>query len=174
MRTFSKIYGLAGLRLGYGIGTSRTHRRARKNPSAVQHQFPRPSRRARGAGRRGASAQNAREQFQRIKHFLETEFRRMKLEFVPSAANFILVRVGDGQSVFERIAKARRHRASDGRLSIAGMDSHFHRHARVKTSVSLPRSKMFVAKFASRFSKINLLNLRAKRNTSSCCCKNCN
>ena len=59
MRTFSKIFGLAGLRLGYGIGASGIDRRARKNPAAVQHQFHRAGRRAGGAGRRGARAQNA-------------------------------------------------------------------------------------------------------------------
>jgi len=32
--------------------------------------------------------------------FLETEFRRRKLEFVPSCANFSLVNVGDGNKVF--------------------------------------------------------------------------
>jgi histidinol-phosphate aminotransferase len=39
MRTFSKIYGLAGLRIGYGIGNPGTDCRAGKNPAAVQHQF---------------------------------------------------------------------------------------------------------------------------------------
>ena len=29
----------------------------------------------------------------------------MKLEFIPSAANFILVRVGDGQKVFAELQK---------------------------------------------------------------------
>ena len=29
----------------------------------------------------------------------------MKLEFIPSAANFILVRVGEGQGVFEALQK---------------------------------------------------------------------
>jgi histidinol-phosphate aminotransferase len=33
--------------------------------------------------------------------FFEQAFRNLKLEFIPSAANFILVRVGDGKKVFE-------------------------------------------------------------------------
>ena len=32
-------------------------------------------------------------------------FRRMKREFIPSSANFILVRVGEGQRVFEAMQK---------------------------------------------------------------------
>jgi histidinol-phosphate aminotransferase len=37
--------------------------------------------------------------------YLENELRKMKLEFVPSSANFILVRVGDGQKVFNDLQK---------------------------------------------------------------------
>jgi histidinol-phosphate aminotransferase len=33
--------------------------------------------------------------------FYERSFRKLKLEFIPSGANFILVRVGDGQAVFD-------------------------------------------------------------------------
>jgi len=35
--------------------------------------------------------------------YLYKEFKRLKLEFVPSCANFILVRVGKGQEVFQRL-----------------------------------------------------------------------
>ena len=35
--------------------------------------------------------------------FFADAFQRMKLEFLPSFANFILVRVGDGQRVFEEM-----------------------------------------------------------------------
>ena len=34
------------------------------------------------------------------------EFRKLELLYVPSSANFILVRVGDGQTVFETMQKA--------------------------------------------------------------------
>jgi histidinol-phosphate aminotransferase len=37
--------------------------------------------------------------------FFERAFRDLKLEFIPSAANFILVRVGNGQKIFEAIQK---------------------------------------------------------------------
>src|SRR5439155_23570050 len=32
--------------------------------------------------------------------YLEEQFRRLKLEFVPSCANFVLVNVGDGDKIF--------------------------------------------------------------------------
>src|SRR5207237_10431003 len=37
--------------------------------------------------------------------FFEKEFRTMKLSFVPSAANFVLVNVGDGLAVFHALLK---------------------------------------------------------------------
>jgi|SRR5665213_1231390 len=61
MRTFSKIYGLAGLRIGYGNWKCRTDLCARKNPPAVQRQPARADRRARRAGRRRTRLQNAAE-----------------------------------------------------------------------------------------------------------------
>jgi histidinol-phosphate aminotransferase len=35
----------------------------------------------------------------------EKEFRQLGLKFIPSAANFILVHVGDGQRIFEAMQK---------------------------------------------------------------------
>ncbi|MBU6411035.1 MAG: aminotransferase class I/II-fold pyridoxal phosphate-dependent enzyme, partial [Verrucomicrobia bacterium] len=37
--------------------------------------------------------------------FFTQAFRDLKLEFVPSHANFILVRVGDGRKVFEAMQR---------------------------------------------------------------------
>jgi len=37
--------------------------------------------------------------------FFESAFRELKLKFIPSAANFILVHVGDGQRVFAELQK---------------------------------------------------------------------
>lgn len=42
--------------------------------------------------------------FQGLEYF-EKSFRSLKLEYVPSFANFILVRVGEGQKVFEAMQK---------------------------------------------------------------------
>ena len=37
--------------------------------------------------------------------YLQNAFRSLGLEFIPSHANFVLVRVGDGQRVFEEVQK---------------------------------------------------------------------
>ena len=37
--------------------------------------------------------------------FFTKAFRELKLEYVPSAANFVLVRVGDGQRIFNAMQK---------------------------------------------------------------------
>ncbi|HEU0039771.1 MAG TPA: aminotransferase class I/II-fold pyridoxal phosphate-dependent enzyme, partial [Verrucomicrobiae bacterium] len=47
--------------------------------------------------------QRTRENNARGLQFFARAFRKMKLEFLPSSANFILVRVGDGQRVFEEM-----------------------------------------------------------------------
>jgi histidinol-phosphate aminotransferase len=39
------------------------------------------------------------------RNFLQSEFLDMGLEFVPSHANFVLVRVGDGKKVFDALLR---------------------------------------------------------------------
>jgi len=94
MRTFSKIYGLAGLRLGYGIGHPELISELEKirqpfNLNAIIQ-----------AGALAALADTARG----LK-FYARAFRKLKLEFIPSSANFLLVRVGEGQAVFNAMQK---------------------------------------------------------------------
>ena len=100
MRTFSKIYGLAGLRLGYGVG----HRELIAALEKVRQPFNINSMIQAGA----MAALDDEEHLNRTKRnnadgllFFEREFRELGLEFARSAANFILVKVGDGQRVFE-------------------------------------------------------------------------
>jgi histidinol-phosphate aminotransferase len=98
-RTFSKIYGLAGLRVGYGytrpdIAALLQRARAPFNINAVAQaaavaalddvDFVRRSREVNRAGLLQLAA----------------GFRELGLEYVPSAANFILVRVPDAAKVF--------------------------------------------------------------------------
>jgi histidinol-phosphate aminotransferase len=104
LRTFSKIYGLAGLRIGYGI--------AQPEFIAALEKIRQPfninslAQAAALAALDDAAHVNKtrRNNFQGRK-FLEKSLAGMKVEFVPSSANFILVRVGAGQEVFEQLQR---------------------------------------------------------------------
>ena len=98
MRTFSKIYGLAGLRLGYGLG----HVELIAALEKIRQPFNTNALVQAGA----IAALGDTEHVQRTRQnnaaglrFYENGFRQLKLEWIPSSANFILVRVGEGARV---------------------------------------------------------------------------
>ena len=104
MRTFSKIYGLAGLRLGYGIG----------NPEFIAslEKIRQPFNANLLAQVAALAALDDEAHVQKTRannfaglDFFQHAFRKMKLEYVPSAANFLLVRVGEGLLVFAAMQK---------------------------------------------------------------------
>jgi histidinol-phosphate aminotransferase len=104
MRTFSKIYGLAGLRLGYGIGhpdfiAALEKIRQPFNINSVAQAA------ALAALDDTAHVEKTRRLNARGLKLYAKAFRRLGLEFIPSQANFILVRVGDGQRVFAELQK---------------------------------------------------------------------
>jgi len=104
MRTFSKIYGLAGLRLGYGIAhpnfiTELEKIRQPFNINAVAQAA------ALAALDDDAHAERTRRNNSRGLKLYEREFRKLGLEYVPTQANFILVRVGEGGRVFNELQK---------------------------------------------------------------------
>jgi histidinol-phosphate aminotransferase len=104
MRTFSKLYGLAGLRIGYGIGPAaviepleRIRQPFSVNSLALVGALAALDddehvRRTLAANRDGMA-------------YLAAAFRRLGLEHVPSAANFVLVRVGDGGRVYQALLR---------------------------------------------------------------------
>jgi histidinol-phosphate aminotransferase len=104
MRTFSKIQGLAGLRIGYGLAPAEIAdllQRARQpfNANLIAQ-----------AGAMAGLADVAHQQkTKRItdegRAVLESAFARLGLKYVPSSANFVLVNVGDGGEVFKRLMK---------------------------------------------------------------------
>ena len=104
MRTFSKIFGLAGLRLGYGIGNPELITALEK----IRQPFNINSIAQAGALAALDDAEHMRRTRENntrgLKLYTET-FHTLGLEFVPSAGNFILVRVGEGQRVFEALQK---------------------------------------------------------------------
>ena len=102
LRTFSKIQGLASLRIGYGIA----------RPELIQAlQKARQPFNVNGIAQAAALASldddEHRRETKRItdegRAYLQQEFDAMKLRFVPSAANFVLVNVGDGAKVFRAL-----------------------------------------------------------------------
>lgn len=99
LRTFSKVYGLAALRVGYGYAAPELIpivQRARQpfNVNGIaaaaaiaaldDHDFVERCRRENAAGRTQ----------------LGDAFKRLGLEFVSGGGNFLLVKVGDGAAVF--------------------------------------------------------------------------
>jgi len=104
MRTFSKIYGLAGLRLGYGIGHPDLIAEFEKvrqpfNINAIAQAG------ALAALDDTAHADKTRRGNSRGLRLFARAFRKLGLEFVPSSANFVLVRVGDGHQVCNEMQK---------------------------------------------------------------------
>jgi histidinol-phosphate aminotransferase len=104
MRTFSKIYGLAGLRIGYGIGNS--------DFISTLEKIRQPFNVNLLAQTAALAALDDDDHVRKTRvnnfaglEFFRRAFRDLKLEFVPSSANFILVRVGEGQKVFDAMQK---------------------------------------------------------------------
>ena len=104
LRTFSKIQGLANLRIGYGIG----------KPELIEAlQKTRQPFNANGIAQAGALAglldlehqTKTREITIEGRNFLQEAFGRLGLEYVPSYANFVLVRVGDGKALFQALMR---------------------------------------------------------------------
>ena len=104
MRTFSKIQGLAGLRIGYGLAPK---------PLAEILQKTRQPFNANAIAQAGAIAGLQDDEHQRKtkeitdegRETLQAAFAEMGLDYVPSFANFVLVKVGDGDAVFQHLMK---------------------------------------------------------------------
>ncbi|MGA2244564.1 MAG: histidinol-phosphate transaminase [Verrucomicrobiota bacterium] len=104
MRTFSKIYGLAGLRIGYGI--------AEAEVISALEKIRQPFNANLLAQTAALAALDDEEHLRRTRannfaglEFFAKVFREMNLEYVESFANFILVRVGEGARVFDAMQK---------------------------------------------------------------------
>lgn len=104
MRTFSKIFGLAGLRLGYGIG----HPELISILEKIRQPFNINSIAQAGA----LAALDDEEHLTKTKsnntaglEFFNGELRRLGIDYVPSSANFVLAKVGAGARVFAELQK---------------------------------------------------------------------
>ncbi|MET0501870.1 MAG: histidinol-phosphate transaminase [Candidatus Binatia bacterium] len=102
LRTFSKLYGLAGLRIGYGI--------ASKEISGFLHRVRQPFNVNAPAQWAALAALEDEEHVRKSLEvnrqgmaYLAKEITQLGLEQVPSQANFILLRVGNGNEVFQQL-----------------------------------------------------------------------
>ena len=101
LRTFSKIQGLASLRIGYGFGLAGKSTCCKKR-GTVQRERHRPGRRA--GGLLDEEHQIAtRTLTNEGRDYLQRSFAALGLKFVPSSANFVLVKVGDGRALFQQL-----------------------------------------------------------------------
>lgn len=100
LRTFSKIQGLAALRVGYGLGGEEVVSILQKtrqpfNVNAI----------AQAGALAGLQDDEHQEKTRRLtwdgRDYLQGAFSDLGLEFVPTFANFILVRVGNGTALFK-------------------------------------------------------------------------
>ena len=113
LRTFSKIFGLAGLRVGYGVGpedviTAIGKVRRAFDVTSVGQEAALASL---DGGRRRATAAVANRQAMSL---LADVLREHGLEPAgPAVANFLFVRVGDADGAERRAAPPRRDRAAD-------------------------------------------------------------
>jgi histidinol-phosphate aminotransferase len=104
LRTCSKIHGLAALRIGYGL--------APRNLAEVLQKARQPFNTNAIAQAGALAALEDADHVTKTKAinkeglaFYEAAFRERGLEFVPSVANFILVKVGEGDRVFRDMLK---------------------------------------------------------------------
>jgi histidinol-phosphate aminotransferase len=104
LRTFSKIFGLAGIRVGYAV--------ARPDIIQMLHKVRQPfnvTSLAQVAATAGmddiAHVARTLQVNAEGMDYLEAEFRRLGLAFVPSHANFLLVEVGDGHSIYNSLLR---------------------------------------------------------------------
>jgi len=102
LRTFSKIHGLASLRVGYGVSS--------RDLIYVLQKTRQPFN-VNGIAQAGALAALNDQAYQRKtkevvdagRAYLEEQFHDMQLGFVPGAANFVMVNVRGGAAVFKKL-----------------------------------------------------------------------
>ncbi|MBM3254179.1 MAG: histidinol-phosphate transaminase, partial [Candidatus Omnitrophica bacterium] len=104
-RTFSKIYGLAGLRVGYGISNPEiiSYLNKVREPFNVNSLAQAA---AIAALKDKRHLENTKQLIKEQKQFLYREFEILKLRYIASATNFILVDTGfDSVCVFKELLK---------------------------------------------------------------------
>jgi histidinol-phosphate aminotransferase len=102
LRTFSKIHGLAGLRVGYGMASSEMIAVLQKTREPFNVTSLGQVAALAALGDDGHQSKT-KQVVDEGRTYLQGEFAKLKLAFVPSAGNFVMVNVGDGPSVFKKL-----------------------------------------------------------------------
>ena len=102
LRTFSKIYGLAGIRIGYGISCEEiilnlNRVRSPFNTSSVAQAA------AIAAINDNEHIRRSREHNRTERKFLETELLARNIPYVPSVTNFVLLNVPDCMRIYDAL-----------------------------------------------------------------------
>jgi len=100
LRTFSKAYGLAGLRIGYGLAAPQVASILQKARQPFNANAMSQAAALAGMADTGHVANTLQVNNDGLA-FYEKAFIERGLEYVPSVANFILVKVGDGDALFQ-------------------------------------------------------------------------
>ncbi len=103
-RTFSKIYGLAGLRLGYGIGAPEVVSVLEKVRQPFNINLVAQAGAMAALDDSEHTEKTRRNNSAEIRWF-EQQLGDLSLVWVPSRANFLLVKVGEGGRVFDRMQR---------------------------------------------------------------------
>lgn len=104
LRTFSKAYGLAGLRVGYGITTPEIAA-ALEKPRQAFNVNRMAQIAALAAVEDAAFVRRSRRTYREGSRKIMDACGRLGLEFVPPTANFILIKVGNGKKVFDALQR---------------------------------------------------------------------
>ncbi|MDG1325871.1 MAG: histidinol-phosphate transaminase [Opitutales bacterium] len=102
MRTFSKIHGLAGLRIGYGYGSEQLVKLLQKARQPFNVNSIAQASAIAALKDKDWVAQCRKRNTDGLEQ-MALGLKNLNLEYVPSKANFLLVNVGDGQSTFESL-----------------------------------------------------------------------
>ena len=150
LRTFSKAYGIAGIRLGYGIAQPELLAPLR----AATESFP-VNRLAQVAGLAALEDDEFMARTIAVnaagRAYLYREFDRLGLAYVPSHTNFILVHIGpDAKAGLPEAAGARRDRPAVRRVRAAGVSADHRGRPRRRTRGSSRRWKLCMRLVASK------------------------
>ncbi|HWR57461.1 MAG TPA: histidinol-phosphate transaminase [Thermodesulfovibrionales bacterium] len=104
LRTFSKIFGLAGLRIGYGIAGANVITEMNKlRPPFNTNSMAQVA--ALGALKDHSHVGKSIEVNNEGKKYLYRELERLKLRYVPTEANFVYMPFEDSRGIYERLLK---------------------------------------------------------------------